>query len=66
MTDKKENRDLASRGSHDHQTNVEATTGALTTAAGAICFLLGFTYLHGGTEQLLLISLGAMLIGGAR
>jgi hypothetical protein len=65
MSTQKENRDLASRGSHDHQTNVEAITGALTTAAGAICFLLAFTYLH-GTEQLLLASLGGLLIGGAR
>jgi hypothetical protein len=48
-----------------HQTGEEATTGILTTAACALCFLLAFTYLH-GTEQLLLISLGGMLIGGSR
>jgi hypothetical protein len=44
----------------------EATTGILTTAACAVCFLLAFAYLR-GTEQLLLASIGGMLAtGGAR
>jgi hypothetical protein len=63
-TPAKENRDLVSRGSHDHQTK-EVTPLALSTAACAVCFLLAFTFLH-GTEQLLLVSVGGMLIGGAR
>jgi hypothetical protein len=59
-----ENRDLVSRGSHDHQTK-EVTPLALSTAACAVCFLLAFTFLH-GVEQLLLVSLGGMLAGGVR
>jgi hypothetical protein len=43
----------------------EATTGALTTGAAAICFLLAFTFLR-GTEQLLLASVGGLLAGGAK
>jgi hypothetical protein len=64
-TPAKENRDLVSRGSHDHQINEEATMGALTTSLGAVAMLLAFTCSH-GTEQLLLASLGALLAGGVR
>jgi len=60
----KENRPTCDRAAHRKEN--EVTTGILSTAACAICFLLAFTYLR-GTEQLLLISLGGMLAtGGAR
>jgi len=58
----KENRPTCDRAAHRKEN--EVTTGVLSTA-GAICFLVAFTYFH-GTEQLLLISLSAMLIGGSR
>jgi hypothetical protein len=48
-----------------HQTGEEANTGIVTTAGCAICFLVAFTFLR-GTEQLLLASVGGMLIGGYR
>jgi hypothetical protein len=43
----------------------EATMGILSTAGAAICFLVAFTFCH-GTEQLLLASVGGLLIGGSR
>jgi hypothetical protein len=48
-----------------HQRRNNATTGTLTTGAAAICFLVAFTYLR-GTEQLLVASVGGLLIGGAK
>jgi hypothetical protein len=62
--DKKASRPACDRTAH-HQTGEEVTTGVLSTAAGVICFLVAFTFCS-GTEQLLLISLGGMLIGGSR
>jgi hypothetical protein len=43
----------------------EVTFPVLSTAACAVCFLVAFTFLR-GTEQLLLASLGGLLIGGAK
>ena len=49
-----------------HQTGEEANTGIVTTAGCAVCFLVAFAFLH-GTEQLLFVSLGALLAtGGAK
>jgi len=59
----KENRPTCDRAAHRKEN--EVTTGVLSTALSAVCFLLAFTYLQ-GTEQLLLISLGGLLIGGVR
>jgi hypothetical protein len=44
----------------------EATTGALTTVAAAILMLAAFTMIPGGTLQLVVVSLGGWMIGGAR
>jgi hypothetical protein len=48
-----------------HQTTKEVTLSVVSTALSAVCFLLAFTYFR-GTEQLMLVSLAGMLIGGAR
>jgi hypothetical protein len=60
----KETRTLRVRES-DHQEKKLTLTHTLSIAACAVCFLLAFSFLH-GTQQLLLISLGVMLIGGSR
>jgi hypothetical protein len=63
-TTKEKPHDLANRAAMPEE-NRSSTLSVLTIGLGAVCFLVSFTYLH-GTEQLLLISLGAMLIGGSR
>ena len=63
MTDKKESRPTCDRTTHRRRNN--AITDILSTAGCGLCFLLAFTYLR-GTEQLLLVSLGGLLVGGSR
>jgi hypothetical protein len=45
-----------------HQTG-EVTTGILSTAFGAVCFLVAFAFLR-GTEQLLAVSAAGLLASG--
>lgn len=58
----KESRPTCDRTTDQRRNN--ATMGILSTAGAAICFLVAFTFCH-GTEQLLLASVGGLLIRGS-
>ena len=56
-----ERKGLDRRGTSRGELGEEATTGILSTAISAVCFLAAFTFCH-GAEQLLLVIVGGILI----
>jgi hypothetical protein len=66
VTEKEKSRQALTNRDSTQQTNKNATMGILSTTAGAIVMLLGFTAIPDHTLQLAVVSLGGWMIGGAR